>query len=68
MIITDSGGIQEKTTYLVIPCITLRNSTERPVTVDIGTHYLLGEDLGKVIPLVMEILSGNFKIGKIPEL
>lgn len=68
LIITDSGGIQEETTYLGIPCITLRKSTERPVTVDLGTNYLLGDELDKVEPLVNEIFSGKHKRGEIPEL
>ena len=42
VVITDSGGIQEETTYLGVPCLTLRNNTERPVTVDLGTNVLVG--------------------------
>jgi UDP-N-acetylglucosamine 2-epimerase (non-hydrolysing) len=68
MIVTDSGGIQEETTFLGIPCITVRNSTERPVTVDIGTNYLVGTDLQLAWQTAEEILSGNMKKGRVPEL
>jgi UDP-N-acetylglucosamine 2-epimerase (non-hydrolysing) len=44
VVITDSGGIQEETTYLNVPCLTLRNNTERPVTVEVGTNVLVGQD------------------------
>jgi UDP-N-acetylglucosamine 2-epimerase (non-hydrolysing) len=67
-VLTDSGGIQEETTFLGVPCITLRNSTERPVTVEIGTNVLAGEDITMAFKYVMEILNGSFKNGKIPEL
>ncbi|CUT00798.1 non-hydrolyzing UDP-N-acetylglucosamine 2-epimerase [Candidatus Chrysopegis kryptomonas] len=67
-VLTDSGGIQEETTYLGIPCITLRNSTERPITVEIGTNYLAGEDINTAYGYIWEIINGNAKVGKIPEL
>ena len=67
-VITDSGGIQEETTVLHVPCITLRTSTERPETITEGTNELIGED-PDVIPLYIEkILSGNWKTGKTPPL
>jgi len=68
MVITDSGGIQEETTWLGIPCITVRNNTERPVTVTKGTNYLAGTDYQKVLEYVDNILAGKAKKGKIPEL
>lgn len=68
MIITDSGGIQEETTFLGIPCVTVRDNTERPVTVDEGTNFLCGTDLLNAMKVVEDILSGNMKKGKIPEL
>ncbi len=69
LIITDSGGIQEETTYLQVPCITFRASTERPVTVEIGTNYLLSNlDPATVNKLVITILAGNAKKGEIPPL
>jgi UDP-N-acetylglucosamine 2-epimerase (non-hydrolysing) len=67
-VITDSGGITEETTYLNIPCITLRDSTERPETVTIGTNELIGDDLGKLTSCINRILIGEWKKGGIPEL
>jgi UDP-N-acetylglucosamine 2-epimerase (non-hydrolysing) len=68
LVITDSGGIQEETTWLGVPCITVRNNTERPVTVDTGTNLLAGTDLRRVEELAFEVLDGNIKKGAIPEL
>src|SRR6185312_16584989 len=48
VVITDSGGIQEETTYLGVPCLTLRNNTERPITVDCGTNVVIGQDGAKL--------------------
>ena len=67
-VITDSGGITEETTVMGVPCITLRDNTERPETVTIGTNELIGTD-PSAIKAVMEILfSGKWKKGCIPEL
>ncbi len=68
LIITDSGGIQEESTYLGVQCITVRNNTERPITVKVGTNQLIGTDLKNVENAAKEILSGNIKNGNIPEL
>jgi UDP-N-acetylglucosamine 2-epimerase (non-hydrolysing) len=68
LIITDSGGIQEESTYLGVQCITVRNNTERPVTVDVGTNHLVGTDLKEVEDVALGILNGNKKKGNIPEL
>lgn len=68
LIITDSGGIQEESTFLNIPCVTVRDNTERPVTCDIGTNHLAGTDLNKVYNISMKILGGDKKSGRIPEL
>lgn len=68
LILTDSGGIQEETTALGIPCITLRNSTERPVTVDEGTNTITGQDPVKIMRAFDEIMQGGGKSGWIPEL
>ena len=57
LVITDSGGIQEETTFLGVPCLTVRENTERPVTVTMGTNQLVGRDLGKLRSAVKEILS-----------
>lgn len=67
-ILTDSGGIQEETTFLKIPCITLRENTERPVTSEIGTNVICGLDEKKIIKHIREIENGKFKKGKIPKL
>ncbi len=68
LVITDSGGIQEETTFLNVPCVTLRENTERPVTVDIGSNYLIGTDPDTILRTVDRILSGRGKTATIPEL
>ena len=68
MILTDSGGIQEETTYLKIPCITIRENTERPVTVEQGTNVLVSPQPEMIINEVEKVISGNSKKGQIPEL
>jgi UDP-N-acetylglucosamine 2-epimerase (non-hydrolysing) len=67
-VITDSGGIQEETTFLGIPCLTLRANTERPITIDIGTNELISFDVEAVTRKMEEILDGRYKKGKVPEL
>ncbi|MFP4522887.1 MAG: non-hydrolyzing UDP-N-acetylglucosamine 2-epimerase, partial [Fibrobacterota bacterium] len=66
-VLTDSGGLQEETTVLGVPCITMRNNTERPVTAEIGTNEVTGNDPDKVLDAVERILSGKWKKGRIPE-
>lgn len=66
VVITDSGGIQEETTVLGVPCVTLRESTERPVTVTVGTNYLIGTSPDKINQSVDAILCGQGKKGTIP--
>jgi len=66
--ITDSGGIQEETTYLGIPCLTMRENTERPVTVTEGTSTLMGFDYAKTAVEAGKVFQGTYKKGKIPEL
>jgi len=68
LVLTDSGGIQEETTFLGIPCLTLRENTERPITVEIGTNQLCGLDVGLIVRRSFEILDGQLKKGRIPEL
>lgn len=69
LIITDSGGIQEETTYLQVPCMTFRDSTERPVTVELGTNILMADLNPETVRIQMEkILSGETKQGVIPPL
>lgn len=65
-VITDSGGITEEATVLHIPCLTLRNSTERPETVVIGTNELIGNDLCKLKLYIKKIMEGEWKKGTIP--
>lgn len=67
-VMTDSGGIQEETTYLGIPCLTLRETTERPITVEIGTNEIMGTNTEEIIQSAKSIISGNWKKGQIPEL
>jgi len=67
-VITDSGGIQEETTYLGVPCLTLRENTERPVTVTVGTNILVGRDLKRLCVEVNNIVEGRGKKGKVPPL
>jgi len=67
-VITDSGGITEEATVLGVPCMTLRNSTERPETVDIGTNELLGSDPSALYDAMEVLFSDAWKHGQIPEL
>jgi UDP-N-acetylglucosamine 2-epimerase (non-hydrolysing) len=68
LVMTDSGGIQEETTALSVPCLTLRENTERPVTITDGTNQLVGTDPVRIIPAVRAILSGASRKGRMPEL
>jgi UDP-N-acetylglucosamine 2-epimerase (non-hydrolysing) len=67
-VITDSGGVQEETTVLGIPCITLRSNTERPETISVGTNELIGDDVDKLISTLDKIKSGTTKKGRVPDL
>ncbi|MHA2100160.1 MAG: non-hydrolyzing UDP-N-acetylglucosamine 2-epimerase [Candidatus Kariarchaeaceae archaeon] len=67
LILTDSGGIQEESTFLGVQCITLRKSTERPVTVEIGTNHLVGDDPEEAERIALSILHGSMKKGEIPQ-
>ncbi len=67
-VMTDSGGIQEETTFRQVPCLTLRPNTERPCTVDVGTNELLPFDGALIEARVRAIIDGQFKKGRIPEL
>jgi UDP-N-acetylglucosamine 2-epimerase (non-hydrolysing) len=68
VVVTDSGGIQEETTFLGVPCLTLRPNTERPVTVTIGTNLVIGEDFPRMLVEVEKILAGHARPGGIPPL
>jgi UDP-N-acetylglucosamine 2-epimerase (non-hydrolysing) len=67
VVLTDSGGLQEETTALGVPCLTMRENTERPITVAQGTNILVGRDRDAIIGAVKEILAGNGKRGRVPE-
>jgi UDP-N-acetylglucosamine 2-epimerase (non-hydrolysing) len=68
LVLTDSGGLQEETTALGIPCITLRENTERPITVTEGTNTVVGCDPALIESTALDALAGNGKDGRIPEL
>ena len=67
LVLTDSGGIQEETTALGVPCLTLRENTERPVTVTEGTNTVVGSDPEKILACVGEVLTGGGKQGRVPD-
>jgi len=67
VVLTDSGGLQEETTALGVPCLTLRENTERPITIEQGTNTLVGTDPEKIIACVGDILATGGKSGRIPE-
>lgn len=66
-VLTDSGGIQEETTVLGIPCLTMRANTERPITCDLGTNILVGSDPSRILKAAESVLSGVQRAGQIPE-
>jgi UDP-N-acetylglucosamine 2-epimerase (non-hydrolysing) len=68
LVITDSGGIQEETTFLGVPCLTVRNNTERPITVTMGTNTLVGQDMARLQEEVAQILSSEKQKGQVPPL
>ena len=68
LVLTDSGGLQEETTALGVPCLTLRENTERPITVEQGTNILVGNNRADIFRNVEEILAGRGKHGRVPEL
>jgi UDP-N-acetylglucosamine 2-epimerase (non-hydrolysing) len=68
LVLTDSGGIQEETTYLGVPCLTLRENTERPITTTMGTNVLVGRDLDRLRREILAVLRGDFRRGSIPPL
>ena len=67
MVITDSGGLQEETTVLGVPCITLRNNTERPITCEVGTNVIVGNRRDDILHSATRLLSGDMPRGNVPE-
>lgn len=67
-VITDSGGITEEATVMGIPCLTLRDNTERPETVTLGTNVLVGTDPKKIPPVLGQLMNGKWKVGQVPPL
>jgi UDP-N-acetylglucosamine 2-epimerase (non-hydrolysing) len=68
LVLTDSGGIQEETTALAVPCLTMRDNTERPITVEQGTNTLVGRNRARTLECVDDILKNGGKRGRTPEL
>jgi UDP-N-acetylglucosamine 2-epimerase (non-hydrolysing) len=68
LVLTDSGGLQEETTALGVPCLTLRENTERPITVECGTNTVVGTDPARVLDATADILATGGKRGRVPEL
>ena len=68
VVLTDSGGLQEEATVLGIPCLTLRDETERPITVEVGTSEVVGVDSEKMRDAIERVLSDRWKVGRIPDL
>ncbi len=68
LVLTDSGGLQEETTALGVPCLTMRENTERPITVEQGTNTMVGRDRAAILAGVAQVLSGQGKRGRVPEL
>lgn len=67
-VVTDSGGITEETTVMGVPCMTLRNSTERPETVTIGTNEIVGTNPEDIVPYLQKLVAGDWKKGGIPDM
>jgi len=67
MVLTDSGGLQEETTVLGIPCITLRHNTERPITCEEGTNVIVGNDKTMILDAARRVLDGEGRTGTVPE-
>ncbi|HET9902490.1 MAG TPA: UDP-N-acetylglucosamine 2-epimerase (non-hydrolyzing) [Xanthobacteraceae bacterium] len=68
LVLTDSGGLQEETTALGVPCLTLRENTERPITVSEGTNTVVGTDPARIVTEAKRVLSGQAKTGRVPHL
>ena len=67
MVITDSGGLQEETTVLGVPCLTLRHNTERPITCEVGTNFVVGNQRGDILAQAIKVLGGEVPRGRVPQ-
>ena len=67
MVITDSGGLQEETTVLGVPCLTLRNNTERPITCEVGTNVIVGNNRDSILRESLKVLKGDVRKSRLPE-
>jgi UDP-N-acetylglucosamine 2-epimerase (non-hydrolysing) len=68
LLITDSGGVQEESTFLGVPCLTVRENTERPVTISLGTNVLVGRDPDRLVEAARAVLAGHTRAGQVPPL
>jgi len=68
VVLTDSGGIQEETTVLGVPCLTLRDSTERPITAEVGTNTIVGTDPERILAAWRDAVDGSGRKGGVPPL
>ena len=68
VVVTDSGGVQEETTYLGVPCLTVRDNTERPITIEEGTNILVGREISRVESEMNKVVAGGKKTHKVPHL
>jgi len=68
LVLTDSGGLQEETTVLGVPCLTLRKNTERPITIEMGTNQLVGTQKSAILEAALPIINGQRRDGRIPPL
>jgi UDP-N-acetylglucosamine 2-epimerase (non-hydrolysing) len=66
-LVTDSGGIQDESTYLSVPCLTIRRTTERPITTTIGSSTLIGEDMQKLLRLFRRVCNNTYKKYRVPK-
>lgn len=67
MMLTDSGGLQEESTVLGVPCITMRHNTERPITCEVGTNVIVGNDQDKILAAANDVMAGRQRAGSVPE-
>src|SRR5260370_26734389 len=67
LVLTDSGGIQEESSALGVPCLTLRENTERPITIELGTNLLVGTNPDRIRSEAIKVLEGKGKQGRIPD-